>query len=58
MIPEEGLETMKANKKKIQKIVEDVRLSVIAADDSRLKLLPKMHVVTCEYDPLRDDGVS
>lgn len=58
MVPQEGYETLKANIKKIQNIATDIRLSSLVAEDSMLKKLPRTHIATCEYDPLRDDGVS
>lgn len=58
IVPEEGFETLTANPQQIQSIVLDLRYSSLLVDDDALKLLPRTHIVTCEYDPLRDDGVS
>lgn len=58
MVPEEGYETLQSKLKDIQDVVTDIRLSVLLAEDSILKKLPRTHITTCEYDMLRDDGVS
>ncbi|XP_043926475.1 arylacetamide deacetylase-like [Protopterus annectens] len=35
----------------------DSRAAPLLVKDSKLKLLPKTYVMTCEYDVLRDDGI-
>ncbi|XP_004598158.2 arylacetamide deacetylase-like isoform X1 [Ochotona princeps] len=35
----------------------DVRAAPLLADDTQLSALPTTHVMTCQYDVLRDDGV-
>ncbi|KAL4823333.1 hypothetical protein H8958_000339 [Nasalis larvatus] len=35
----------------------DVRAAPLLADDKKLHSLPLTYVITCQYDPLRDDGI-
>ena len=42
----------------IEKSFLDPRVAPLMVDDKMLKLMPRTHIVVCEYDTLRDDGVS
>ncbi|KAF0871132.1 AAAD deacetylase, partial [Crocuta crocuta] len=35
----------------------DVRAAPLLADDNKLRSLPLTHIITCQYDVLRDDGI-
>ncbi|XP_033762840.1 arylacetamide deacetylase-like [Pecten maximus] len=42
---------------KVEKIITNVSLCPLMMDDDELYQLPKTYLLTCEYDPLRDDGL-
>ncbi|XP_033729868.1 arylacetamide deacetylase-like [Pecten maximus] len=42
---------------KVEKIITNVYLCPLMLDDEILSQLPKTYLLTCEFDPLRDDGL-
>ncbi|XP_033762220.1 arylacetamide deacetylase-like [Pecten maximus] len=42
---------------KVEKFVTNVYVCPLMLDDEMLSQLPKTYLLTCEYDPLRDDGL-
>ncbi|XP_060064678.1 arylacetamide deacetylase-like [Ylistrum balloti] len=42
---------------KVEKIITNKYLCPLMLDDDELYELPKAYLMTCEYDPLRDDGL-
>ncbi|KAJ6658803.1 hypothetical protein lerEdw1_019725 [Lerista edwardsae] len=39
------------------KVLFDVRFSPLLAEDATIRKLPQTFILTCEFDPLRDDGL-
>lgn len=44
-------------KEKLQEFASNPRVAPLAADDEMLLKMPDTHIMTSEYDVLRDDGV-
>ena len=42
----------------IEKSFLDPRVAPLMTSDTDLASMPRTHIVVCEYDTLRDDGVS
>ncbi|OWF35132.1 arylacetamide deacetylase-like [Mizuhopecten yessoensis] len=42
---------------KVEKTMNNIYLCPLLLDDDELYALPKTYLLTCEYDPLRDDGL-
>nr|XP_039257558.1 arylacetamide deacetylase-like [Styela clava] len=54
---ENEIKLLESYKKKLQKFANDTTFAPLSASDEELKLLPRTHILTCEYDILRDDGI-
>ncbi|XP_060067041.1 arylacetamide deacetylase-like [Ylistrum balloti] len=55
--PEDLKPADKSLAEKVGKFFNNVYLCPLMLDDEMLSQLPKTYLLTCEYDPLRDDGL-
>ncbi|OWF35358.1 arylacetamide deacetylase-like [Mizuhopecten yessoensis] len=55
--PEDPKSVDQSLAEKVEKLATNVYMCPLMLDDQMLSQLPKTYLMTCEYDPLRDDGL-